>query len=333
MGRLLRRDDDSGSPSPASYSSTVWRLPDRGCGSSSGPGRSCRRMRSRSCRERRDGRWPLGSRRPRGPSWCTPLRRSGPGRTAVGDWGIAASTADLGQGQLLEVLVEVRVGCRLHSVALVAVEVLVEVRGDDLALAVLAGVCLGEPQRLDDLADLAFLAAAGERALRQQPRANELLGDRGAAAGAAARACRSWPRRSPRDRSPGSTRSPCPRSRSSRRAAQRGSSLNATSSRLNSPRRASSTLPFRSVIDGLLVEVEVAQRVLGIGQALAVVVVGGGRRDQPRQADRRGRRRRGGSGWRWRSSEGGGSARPPASRGCADGAGAARGWSACRAAR
>ena len=83
----------------------------------------------------------------------------------------------LGEGQLLERLPEVALGGRLHAVTLVAVEVLVEVRGDDLFLALLAGEGLGQPDRLDDLADLAFVGGALERARREQPRANELLGD------------------------------------------------------------------------------------------------------------------------------------------------------------
>src|SRR6185369_1098271 len=92
----------------------------------------------------------------------------------------------LGQGQLAESLVEVLPRGRRDPVALVAVEVLVEIGGDDLLLALLAGVGLGQPERLDDLADLALLATAGERARRQEARPDELLGDRRAASRIAA---------------------------------------------------------------------------------------------------------------------------------------------------
>ena len=44
------------------------------------------------------------------------------------------------------------------------------------------GYRLGQPDRLDDLADLALVAAAVEGARREEPGADELLGDRGCAA-------------------------------------------------------------------------------------------------------------------------------------------------------
>ena len=82
----------------------------------------------------------------------------------------------------------------------------------------------------------------------------------------------------------------------------------------------------------LLVEGQVAQGVLRIGQALAVVVVGRGDRDEhPARPTRKARKRR--IGIAMRTSGDGGAARPSAVGRCADGAAAARGWSACRAAR
>ena len=53
-------------------------------------------------------------------------------------------------------------------------------------LPVVPGILLGQPDRLDDLADLALVAAAFEGALREEPGAHELLGDRGCAAAVAA---------------------------------------------------------------------------------------------------------------------------------------------------
>ena len=91
----------------------------------------------------------------------------------------------LGEGQVGQRLAEVALGGRLHAVALVAVEVLVEVGRDDLLLAFLAGVGLGEADRLDDLARLALVGRALEGRRRQEPGANELLGDGRGAAGLA----------------------------------------------------------------------------------------------------------------------------------------------------
>ena len=86
---------------------------------------------------------------------------------------------DLGQGEVLELLVEVALRGRRDAIALVAVEVLVEIGGDDPLLAVLAGVRLGQPDRLDDLPDLPLIGRAGESRLGQEAGPNELLGDRG----------------------------------------------------------------------------------------------------------------------------------------------------------
>ena len=98
---------------------------------------------------------------------------------------MAARIASCASVSLVERLAEVALGGRLHAVALVAVEVLVEVGGDDLLLAFLARIGLGQPDRLDDLARLALIGRARERLGREQPRADELLGDRGGAAGPA----------------------------------------------------------------------------------------------------------------------------------------------------
>ena len=89
----------------------------------------------------------------------------------------------LRQGQLAEIrdAPVAAGGCR-HPVAAVAVEVLVEVGGDDLLLARDAGELLGQPDRLDDLADLPLERGARERGLGQEPRPHQLLGDRRGAA-------------------------------------------------------------------------------------------------------------------------------------------------------
>ena len=109
----------------------------------------------------------------------------------------------LGEGQLVERLAEVALGRGLHAVALVAVEVLVEVGGDDRLLARLARERLGQPDRLDDLARLALVGRALERRGRQQPGPDELLGDGRGAARACPRSCRGRPTRCRPDRSPG----------------------------------------------------------------------------------------------------------------------------------
>ncbi len=92
----------------------------------------------------------------------------------------------LGQGELLQVGdAPVAARRRGHPVAVVPVEVVVQVGRDDLLLALHARVGLGEADRLDDLPDLA-LVGGREGRRRQEPVAHELLGDRRRAAGVAA---------------------------------------------------------------------------------------------------------------------------------------------------
>ncbi len=91
----------------------------------------------------------------------------------------------LGERQLVERLAPVAARRRGDAVAAVAVEVLVEVLLDDRLLAGLARIRLGQADRLDDLLGLALVDAALERRRREQPRADELLGDRRSAAVAA----------------------------------------------------------------------------------------------------------------------------------------------------
>ena len=90
----------------------------------------------------------------------------------------------LGQREVLEVLLPVALGGRGHAVAPVAVEVVVEVRLHDQLLAFPAGIGLGQPDRLDDLAELPLVAvdALVHELFGQEPASNQLLGDRGAAA-------------------------------------------------------------------------------------------------------------------------------------------------------
>ena len=97
------------------------------------------------------------------------------GRRRLGDRG---QDRVLGEGQLVERLAEVALRGSLHAIALVAVEVLVEVRRDDLLLAGHARrEFLGQPVRLDDLARLALIGRALEGLRREQAGAHELLGD------------------------------------------------------------------------------------------------------------------------------------------------------------
>ncbi len=94
----------------------------------------------------------------------------------------------LSGGQLRELLAEVRPRGGLHSVALVAVVVEVEVRGEDLALARLARVRLRQADRLDDLLELPLDGSSRVRyqVLVEQTGADQLLGDRRRAATLAA---------------------------------------------------------------------------------------------------------------------------------------------------
>ncbi len=203
------------------------------------------------------------------------------GRRRLGD---RREDGHLGERQVLEVLPEVRVGRCLHAVALVAVEVLVQVGGDDLLLPDLARIGLGEAERLDDLADLPLLAAAVERLGGQETRSDQLLGDRRAAARPALEGvdrrgheagdveARVGPEILVLDRG--------------RRIEQLGRQLgerHQLALELTEPGEDRLVGPVAD--RGLLVEDETAQGVLGVGQSLAVVVVGGGDRDQARQAD------------------------------------------------
>ena len=70
-------------------------------------------------------------------------------------------------------------------------------------LAFLAREGLGQADRLDDLADLALVGGALEGLGREQPRADELLGDRRGAARPAARPCRAPAETMPTGSKPG----------------------------------------------------------------------------------------------------------------------------------
>ncbi len=94
----------------------------------------------------------------------------------------------LGQVDVLEVDPEVGLDGGFHAVALVAVVVLVEIGRDDLLLAGFARERLGDPDRLDDLLELALGRPVRvlDELLVEQARSDELLGDRRCAAGVAA---------------------------------------------------------------------------------------------------------------------------------------------------
>ncbi len=101
----------------------------------------------------------------------------------VGRLGHAREERGLRRRQQLEVVdTEVDLGCGSDPVCVVAVIDLVEIRGQDALLALVAGKGLGEVLRLEDLLDLAHELVTVEHVLWQQPRTNELLGDRGRAA-------------------------------------------------------------------------------------------------------------------------------------------------------
>ena len=88
----------------------------------------------------------------------------------------------LRERQLADRLAEVAVRRGLHAVGVVAVEAVVQVGGDDRLFAVLTGIGLGELGGLDDLAQLALVRLALECPLGEQAVAHELLGDRRGAA-------------------------------------------------------------------------------------------------------------------------------------------------------
>ena len=90
----------------------------------------------------------------------------------------------LGEGELVEADAPVAARGGRDAVAVVAEEVVVQVGRDDLLLALLAGEGLGQADRLDDLADLALIGGR-EGGLGQEPVAHQLLGDRGSPAGPA----------------------------------------------------------------------------------------------------------------------------------------------------
>ena len=204
-------------------------------------------------------------------------------RRRLGDRG---EDGHLGEGQALEVLVEVRSRGRLHAVALVAVEVLVQVGGDDLLLALLARIGLGEPQGLDDLPHLPLLAAAHECGRRQETGPDELLGDRRAAAGPAFEGVDR--RRDETGEVEAGVRPEVLVLDGGRRVEKLRRQL-VVRDQLALELAQLGQHDLAGAVDDrrLLVEAQVAQGVLGVGQALAVEVVGGGDRDHPGHADQR----------------------------------------------
>jgi hypothetical protein len=98
---------------------------------------------------------------------------------SVGRLGHAREERGLRGRQQLEVVdPEIDLGRGGDPVRVVAVIDLVEIRGQDALLALVAGEGCGEILRLQDLLDLAHELIAFEHISRQQPRTNELLGDR-----------------------------------------------------------------------------------------------------------------------------------------------------------
>ncbi len=99
-------------------------------------------------------------------------------RGRLGEGGEQGGLGGRQVGQLRDA--EVDLGRGRDAVRVVPVEDLVQVRGDDLLLAGLAGERLGQAGRLDDLLRLAHEHVGGgvDNVGRQQPGPDELLGDR-----------------------------------------------------------------------------------------------------------------------------------------------------------
>ena len=195
----------------------------------------------------------------------------------------------LGEGQLVERLAEVALGRGLHAVALVAVEVLVEVGGDDLLLARLAGrERLGQADRLDDLARLALVDRAVERLGREEAGADELLGDRRGAAGLARQ--RVEPGRHDADRVEAGVRPEVLVLDRGRRVDDLARQLvEGDELALQVAESGELDLAGPVVDDRLLLELDVRERRDGVGQAGRVLVVGADGDERTGPGDQAGR--------------------------------------------
>ena len=197
-----------------------------------------------------------------------------------GGLGDGCQDGELGQGQFVELLAEVAPGRRLDSVRVVPVEVVVQIGGDDLLLALVTRVGLGQPDGLDDLADLAVVRGALECRGREQAIADQLLGDRRPAA---------WPagQRIQTGADDGSGVEPgidpevpvLDRGGRVQHLARDLVERHDFSSERTEPRQFHLARPV--VDDRLLVEIQAAEGGLGIRQALRVIVVGGHSEDRP----------------------------------------------------
>ena len=110
---------------------------------------------------------------------------------SYGRCGMPASIAASATVSSIQLLVEVDLGRGGDAVGLLSVEDLVEVGGDDVLLALLTGERLRQLEGLEDLHGLAHVQALLRVVLRddlggQEPRTDELLGDRGRTAAVAA---------------------------------------------------------------------------------------------------------------------------------------------------
>ncbi len=201
------------------------------------------------------------------------------GRGRLGD---AGEDRRLGEGELVERHPPVAAGGGGDPVAVVAVEVVVEVGRDDLLLAIPAGEGLGQADRLDDLPDLPLIGG-GEGRSRQEPVAHELLGDRRRAASVArdrVDRCRDdagriearvVPEGLVLDRR--------------RRVDRHGRDLVVGDDVAAFPGEGREEhLPGTVVDAGLLVEADAAEDLLGVGETLAVVGEGGDGTHEPHDA-------------------------------------------------
>jgi hypothetical protein len=193
----------------------------------------------------------------------------------------------LRKAELVELLPEVAERGGLDPVQVVAVEVVVQVGRDDGLLAFVAGELLGQPDRLDDLPELAVVRRPLERPIGQQPLANELLGDRGCATRPAGDRVEAGG--DDAHRVEARVRPELLVLDGGRRVEHLvGDRVERDDLALQGAEAGQLDLPGAVVDDRRLVEIEIREDRLGVGQALGVLVVHADGEDSAHEAGREG---------------------------------------------